>query len=469
MPQFVGSINQYPGRASLSWYAGLIVAGFTALYLIPNCAADLDRPISLLDALFTSTSASCVTGLAVRSTPHDFSMLGQAVILGLVQLGGIGIMTVTTFIVVQFSRSGSLRQRKVIAETLGAGENGDLRRILRNVFLMTASCEAAGFGVLAAYNHTNYARFADLGVWGSRGEATWHALFHSISAFCNAGFALHDESLVPFADSLVVNVTIALLVIIGGLGFPVVNDLWKSRRKPSTSRWSGLQLHSKIMLIGTGVLLLLGFVSFLALEHDGVLADDPLLTQVYKAAFHSVTCRTAGFNTVELAEMTNAMLFISILLMMIGAGPCSTGGGFKVTTAAIILLRARATFRGYNRVNLFRRTLPTSSVERAVATAMLFVVLGGVALTLLLVIEQSGFGHRGSQGLFLEALFEVISALGTVGLSTGLTTDLSDTSRVIMIFLMILGRLGPITTFAALSHGERSEVVEYPNEEPLVG
>lgn len=469
MPQFAGNINQYPGRASLTWYAILIVAGFAALYLIPGCAASVERPISILDALFTSTSASCVTGLAVRSTAHDFSIAGQAVILTLIQLGGIGIMTVTTFIVVQFNRSGSLRQRKVIAETLGAGENGDLRRILRNVLLMTVLCEVVGFAILLAYNHVNYDRFATLEVWSSRGEATWHAAFHSVSAFCNAGFALHDQSLTPFADSFVVNATIGLLVIIGGLGFPVVNDLWKCRKRAPADRWGGLQLHTKIMLIGTAVLLAIGFLSFLTLEREGVLSGDPTQVRIYKAAFHSITCRTAGFNTVEIAEMTNAMLFISVLLMMIGAGPCSTGGGFKVSTAAIIALRAWATFQGYTRVNLFRRTLPQASVERAVATAMLFITMGGVALTALLVIEQSGFGHRGSQGLFLEGLFEVISALGTVGLSVGLTSDLSNASRVIMILLMVMGRLGPITAFVALSHSERKEPVEFPNEEPLVG
>lgn len=469
MPQLVGSINQYPGRASLTWYAVLILVGFAALYFVPGCAADGDRPITALDALFTSTSASCVTGLIVRSTPHDFSLLGQGVILALIQLGGIGIMTVTTFIVVQFDRSGSLRQRKVIAETLGAGEKGDLRRILRNVLVMTGLCEAIGFLILLAYNQATFARFAAEGVWDTRGEATWHALFHSVSAFCNAGFALHDESLTPFADSFVVNGTIGLLVVVGGLGFPVVNDLWKSRKRPPSSRWSGLQLHSKIMLIGTGLLLAVGFVSFLALEHDGVLADDTIAARVIKSAFHSVTCRTAGFNTVEIAELTNAMLFISVLLMMIGAGPCGTGGGFKVSTAAIIALRAWATFQGYARVNLFRRTLPTESVERAIATAMLFVTVATVALTGLLVIEQSGFGHTGSAGMFMETLFEVISALGTVGLSTGMTTDLHASSRMIVILLMILGRLGPISTFVALSHSARNERVEYPNEEPLVG
>ena len=468
MPQFVGSINRYPGRASLSWYAGLILVGFAVLYLAPGCMSDPERPLTMLEALFTSTSASCVTGLGMRSTAADFSLLGQAVILVLVQLGGVGIMTVTTFIVVQFSRSGSLRQRKAVAETLGAGEQGDIKRILRNVLLMTIACEAAGFLILGAFNQLNYQWYADLGVWSSRGEAVWHALFHSVSAFCNAGFALHDQSLMPFADSWVVNLTVGVLVVIGGLGFPVVIDLWNGRKRAPSDLWPGLQLHSKIMLLGTGLLLVTGFVGFLVLESDGVLADQSISQRVLRAGFHSVTCRTAGFNTVEVSGLNNATLFVSILLMMIGAGPCSTGGGFKVTTASIIALRAWSTFQGYSRINLFRRTMPTESVERAVATAMLFVGVAAVALTSLLVIEQSGAGGK-SPGLFIDLLFEIISALGTVGLSTGLTSELSDPSRLIVILLMVLGRLGPITTFVALSHSERAEPVEYPNEEPLVG
>lgn len=468
MPQFAGSINRYPGRASLTWYAALILAGFALLYLVPQCAADRSKPITALDALFTSTSASCVTGLVVRSTAGDFSFLGQAVILALIQLGGIGIMTVTTLILVQFNKRGSLRQRKAVADTLGAGEREDTRLILRNVMLLTFICETLGFLILLTYNHLNFERYYEL-VWDSRLEATWHALFHSVSAFCNAGFALSDASLIPFDDSWIVNVVICLLIIVGGLGFPVVSDLWKSRARAPKDRWSGLQLHTKIMLLGTGVLLAVGFVSFLLLESDNVLRGAPIGERVLKAAMHSASCRTAGFNTVDVGDLTNAMLFISILLMMIGAGPCSTGGGFKVTTAAIILLRAWATFRGYARINLYRRTLPASSVERAVATALLFCFAAGVALTTLLLIEQSTVSHQSSQGLFLETLFEVISALGTVGLSTGLTGQLSDASRMVVILLMLLGRLGPITTFVALSHTERSESIEYPNEEPLVG
>lgn len=469
MAQFLSSINQYPARASMSWCAALILIGTAALYAVPGCAASAERPLSLLDALFTSTSAACVTGLTVRSTVHDFSTLGQGVILALIQLGGVGIMTVTTFIVVHLTRGGSIRQRKAIAETLGAGEDGNLRQILQNVLTMTVAIETCGFAALAAYNHAFFERYAALGVWSSRTEATWHALFHSVSAFCNAGFALHDRSLIPFADSLVVNGTVCALIVLGGLGFPVINDLWRARRRDRADRWGALQLHTKLMLIGTAALIAAGFAAFLALEHDGVLAHDPPHVMAYKALFHSVTCRTAGFNTVDMPSLTNATLFVSIALMAVGGGPCSTAGGFKVSTAAILVTRAWATFRGFSRVTLFRRTLPASSVDRAGATAMLFFGAAALAVTAMLVVEESGLPHRDAEGRFLEVLFEVISALGTVGLSVDLTPRLSDASRLILVALMFLGRIGPITTFAALSHGGRVEPVEYSSEEPLVG
>ena len=450
------------------WYAILILTGTGLLHLWPACSAKSDNPLSFLDALFTSTSAACVTGLGVRSTAHDFTYTGQAVILGLIQLGGVGIMTVTTFIVVHFNRSGNLRQRKVIADTLGAGEGGDLRVILRNVLMMTLFIESIGFLILAAHNQVYYEHYAKLGVWSSHGDATWFALFLSVSAFCNAGFALHDQNLIPFADNFIVNATVCSLIMLGGIGFPVINDLWRSRKTPAPDRWGSLRLHTKIMLIGTVVILLLGLGSFMALENHGVLEGDTMMTRLCKGMFHSVTCRTAGFNSVDIGALTDATLFISIILMMIGGGPCSTAGGFKVTTAAIIFLRAWASFRGYSRVTLFRRTIPQRSVERAVATALLFLAIAAISLTVMLLIEQSG-AHQSHEGRFLATFFEVISALGTVGLTANLTTDLSSASRVVLVLLMLIGRLGPITAFAALAHGERKELIEYATEEPLIG
>jgi trk system potassium uptake protein TrkH len=223
------------------------------------------------------------------------------------------------------------------------------------------------------------------------------------------------------------------------------------------------------MLIGTVSLLIFGTVMFLVLEQDGVLHGVPRGTQVLIALFHSTSSRTAGFNTVEIGKLTNATLFITMLLMLIGAGPCSTGGGFKVSTFMVLVIRAWTTFRGHLRVHVFRRSIPRETVDRATATALLFTVVSILALTTLLVFEQSEAPHAQSQGVFMDAMFEVISALGTVGLSTGMTTNLSEFGRLIIIILMFVGRLGPISVFVALSSGERERRFELAQEEPLIG
>jgi trk system potassium uptake protein TrkH len=447
---------------SFAWYLGLIALGTLVLWL-PLCHGKRDQPISLLDAAFTSTSAACVTGLSVRSTPNDFSPIGQAAILALIQLGGIGIMTVTTFVMFQLGTRQSLRDRVVLTETLGADARSDLRWILRSVILLTFSIEGAGFAILAVRNAFD----ASLSNWGDK---LWHALFHSVSAFCNAGFALHDNSLERYQSDPVVNSTIMALVVVGGIGYPVLLDLRRNFRGPWLERWTRLHLHSKTMLLGTAALLLLGTIAFLVLEWDGkVLEEVHPAARPMVALFHSVTCRTAGFNTVAVSSLTNATLFISVLLMAIGAGPGSTAGGFKVSTMMVLVFRAWKTFLGHAQVNVFRRTIPEQAIDRAVAAATLFMVVAILALTTLLVFEQSGNSHADGESGFLDALFEVVSALGTVGLSTGLTTRLSEAGRIIVIVLMFLGRLGPITVFAALSRGERKTAIEYPNEEPLIG
>ncbi len=458
MPQVTGSVVKYPARASFVWYIGLIVLG-TTLLAQPVCHQSARQPISWLDAVFTSTSATCVTGLIVRSTEHDFSFFGQLVILLLIQLGGIGIMTVTTFVMVQFRHRHGLRTRAVVSETLGAGDDVDLGWILRRVFALTMFCEGFGFMVLTLRNLSS----------DPLPVAMWHALFHSISAFCNAGFSLHDDSLTRFQGDVVVNLTICGLVIVGGIGFPVILDMARCRHLPRGSRWDRLALHSKIMLIGTPVFLVLGTLVFLALEWDGVFREIPVWQRPMAAFFHSVSCRTAGFNTVDIASLTNATLFLSVLLMAIGAGPCSTGGGFKVSTFMVLVFQAVSTFWGQQRLSLFRRTIPQTIVNRATATAMLFTVVASIALTVVLILEQSTVPHSQSSDAFLDALFEVVSALGTVGLSTGLTSHLTAASRLVIVLLMFLGRLGPISVFVALSLGEQGRKKTYPDEEPLIG
>jgi trk system potassium uptake protein TrkH len=458
MSKFIGSLTKQPARASFAWYLLLILGG-AVLLTQSFCRAEGAAAITFLDALFTATSATCVTGLAVRSTGNDFSWFGQAVILLLIQCGGIGIMTVTTYVTLQLGGRQNLRHRMIMVETLGTRAEMDLRWVLGKVIWLTFLFEGVGFLLLALrfqFDHPPLMAF-------------WHALFHSVSAFCNAGFALRDDSLVPYQGDWLVNPTIMLLIVGGGIGFPVLLDVAGNMYGDWSDRWERLTLHSKIMLAGTLMLLALGAIGFLLLEWNGVLRDAPLATKVLAAAFHSTTCRTAGFNTVDVAELTNATLFLTIVFMMIGAGPCSAAGGFKVSTLAVLILRGWSSFRGFRQVTFARRGIPGSVIERATATALIFAAVGVIALTALLIFEQSSDPHRQQQDLFMDAAFEVISALGTVGLSTGMTVLLSPWGRAIIILLMFIGRLGPISVFAALSRPVRERSVQYAQQEPLIG
>lgn len=453
---------KYPARASFAWYAGLVTIGALLLHL-PVCRGPAAATrISWLDAAFTSTSAACVTGLVVRDTGSEFSFVGQLIILAMIQLGGIGIMTVTTFTLLNLGSRASLRHRNVIAETLGADERTDLRWVLRNVIIATFVCEGVGWVLLTA-------RFA-MEEGANLGHAAWSGLFHSVSAFCNAGFGLYSDSLARYRDDPLICIVIMLLVVIGGLGFPVLLDIFRHWRQESWSDlWVKLSLHSKIMLVGTAGLLSISTVGFLLVELDGVLSAMPWWQRPLVAAFHAVSCRTAGFNTIEIASLSNAALFISILLMLIGAGPCSTGGGFKVSTLMVLLLHAWTRFRGGKHINFARRSIPSETAGRATAVAMLFTVVMVVALTILLVLEQNFEPHRIAKNQFMDALFETASALGTVGLSTGMTPQLSEWGRIIIIVLMFLGRLGPISVFAAISSIEQRHTLEFEHEEPLLG
>jgi trk system potassium uptake protein TrkH len=458
LARFVGSLVRHPARLSFLWYAAVAILGAIVLSRTACRAPDAER-ITYLDAAFTSTSALCVTGLTVRSTGHDFSWLGQAVILALIQIGGIGIITVTTFLTLTMGGKQTLHNRTLLANTLGAGREPDLRWVLSRVVRFTLWFELAGAVLLSARFMFDYPPL----------EALWQGVFHSISAFCNAGFSLNDSSLMAYQGDWWVNLTIMVLIISGGIGYPVMIDLSRHWHRPWQERWEPLMLHTKLMIIGTAALLVFGTLSVLVLESENALRGMNWPRRLLISAFQSVTCRTAGFNTVDIGSLTNATLFVSMLLMVIGAGPCSTAGGFKVSTFSVLVLRAWATFRGYSRVNFARRTLPEEMVDAAVATALVFTVVTIVGLTGILALEQSIMSHDQTQGVFLDASFEVVSALGTVGLSTGLTQQLTDFGKVIIIALMFIGRLGPITVAAVFTLARRTDAIAYACEEPLIG
>jgi trk system potassium uptake protein TrkH len=459
LPRFVAPLARHPARATFAWYAGGVLVG-SILLLQPFSQAAGKAPIKLIDSVFTAASALCVTGLTVRSTGHDFSLLGQALVLLLIQLGGIGIITVTTYVTLRLGARQSLHSRTLLADALGTGDEPDLRAVLRRVVRFTLLFELAGAVALTARL---------LFVFGFGWTAVWHGVFHSVSAFCNAGFSLNDDSLMRYQGDWFVNLTIMTLIVCGGIGYPVLIDIARNWHGPPRDRWGRLMLHTKLMIVGTALLIVMGAAAVLFLESQYSMRNMSWPQRVLAATFQSVTSRTAGFNTIDTGRLRDATLFVVILLMMVGAGPCSTAGGFKVSTLTVLVLRAWNTFWGSARVHVARRTIPQEVVDRAITTAFLFAVVSIIGLTCLLSIEHFQYSGAASGELFLDGTFEVASGLATVGLSTGLTPNLATTGKMIIIALMFIGRLGPITVAAAVSRSRREPAIVYASEEPLVG
>lgn len=458
MVRHVAPLTRYPARMLFTWYAAGVLIGSVLLDQAFSRAPDAP-PIAVIDSVFTATSALCVTGLTVRSTGNDFSFLGQAIVLLLIQLGGIGIITVTTYVTLRLGARQSLHSRTLLADTLGTGDEPDLRAVLRRVVRFTLLFELAGAVVLTARFLFDF-EFA---------TALWYGVFHSISAFCNAGFGLNDNSLMDYQGDWFVNLSVMALIICGGIGYPVLIDVSRNWHGHWRDRWGRLMIHTKLMIVGTAVLIVAGAAAVLILESQGALRDMPWPQRILAATFQSVTSRTAGFNTIDTGMLRDATLFVVILLMMVGAGPCSAAGGFKVSTLAVLVLRAWNSFLGSARVHVARRTVPQEVIDRAITTAFLFAVVSIIGLICLLSVEQFQYSDAVSGELFLDAAFEVASALGTVGLSTGITPNLTTTGKMIIIALMFIGRLGPITVVAAVSLGRREPPIAYASEEPLVG
>ena len=457
-PIFIGPVSQYPARALLIWYAILVSVG-SLLLACPFSVAAGASAISWTDAAFTATSAACVTGLAVRSTGTDFSFMGQLVILGLIQFGGLGIMTAATLASFAFKGRETLRHRAAVAATLRFSPAEQSRQILKRVVLVTLVVEGTGAMVLLVHQ----------AIITPRWSAPWWAIFHSVSAFCNAGFALADDSMTPWQGSPVVCLAIVALIVIGGIGYPVIADLQANGKRRWPLCWEQLQLHTKIMLLGSAILLAVGAIAFYTLERTNTLQDMSAGRGMLVALFHSASSRTAGFCSVPISGLTNATLFVLILWMMVGAGPGSTGGGFKVTTLAVLALFAKSRFRGDTGVTVFRRTIPHEIIGQAITAVMLFALVATLGLTVLLISEESGLPHTEQRGGFLDMAFEVVSALGTVGLSTGITATVSAFGKWILILLMLVGRLGPLTVVVVLTGWRQGSKIAYAQEEVLIG
>jgi trk system potassium uptake protein TrkH len=403
-----------------------------------------------LTALFTSTSAACVTGLLVVDTPTYWSPFGHVVILCLIQLGGFGIMTMATLLGLLVSRRGLGLRTRLLAQAETRTLNlGDVRGVLERVALATLLVEVATFLVLTGRFRAGYD--------DSWGAAAWHGLFHSVSAFNNAGFALYPDNLMRFVNDAWVCLPLAVAVIAGGLGFPVLIELRRELRQPS--RWS---VHTTLTVLGTGVLLTLGTLALLALEWSNPRTLGPLGPpgKLLAGFFQAVMPRTAGFNSLDYAAMRPDSLAVTDTLMFIGGGSASTAGGIKVTTFFLLAFVIWAEVRGESDVVVFRRRVSNAAQRLALTVALLGVGVVAAGTLALLALTEHGLDR---------ALFEAVSAFATVGLSTGITPTLPPAAQLTLVILMFVGRVGTITVATALALRSRPRKFRLPEERPIVG
>ena len=440
-------------RTICAGFLTLIGVG-TVLLLLPwaTASGQWNSPIV---AFFTATSAVCVTGLIVVDTGSYFSPLGQFIILALIQVGGLGYMTATTFLLVLLGRRLGLRDRLAIQQSMDTHELSGAKSLVTSIISMTLIFEITGIFLLLPPFMRDYG--ADAGLW--------LAIFHSISAFNNAGFSLFADSLMQYVSDPLVTVAITGLVILGGIGYQVIMEVFMEARDhlQGSREHPTFSLHFKIVTSTTLVLLILGTVMLFYTEYGNPATLGPLKVsdKLIAAWFQSVIARTAGFNSIDIGPMRNASLFFMATLMFIGASPGSTGGGIKTTTARILLICTRASLRGKEAALAYQREIPAGRVIKAVSVV---VGSGGLVLgvTILIAYFDPSFN-------FLQILFEAVSAFATVGLSTGITPDLSIASKLVIIATMYVGRVGVLLFMAAWVGDQGPSLVRYPKEDLLVG
>lgn len=429
-------------------FAVVILAG-TMLLCLPISSAD-GNPTSFIDCLFTSTSAVCVTGLVTLDTGTHWSLFGQIIILLLIQTGGLGFMTFATFFAVILGRRISLRERLIMQEAYNAFNIQGMVRLMLYVMGITFGIEGIGAILLMTQFIPQY------GV----SKGIYYGIFHAVSAFCNAGFDLIGDfkSLTPYAENIIINLTICSLIVIGGIGFAVLTEVINNKK------FKRLSLHTKVVLTTTALLIVFGAVLFFLLEYSNpkTMGSLSLKGKVLASIFASITPRTAGFNTISVSDMTTASKFLTIILMFIGASPGSTGGGIKTSTFTLIFMTVISVIRGREDTEIFKKRIARSLVYRALA--IIIISFGLIILTtLILSITQKGD--------FIEFLYEATSAFGTVGLSLGLTTRLTLIGKIIIILTMYSGRVGPLTLTLAFARKAQltNTNVKYPEDKLLVG
>ena len=422
--------------------------------------------VGFIDALFTATSAVCVTGLVVVNTYYHCSLFGKIIILCLIQIGGLGFMSLFTIILVVLGKKITLRGRILIQESFNLSTFKGMVMFLKKIIRVTFIIEGIGAVILSIRFIPEYGLIGGI----------FKGIFHSISAFCNAGFdILGDSSLMPYSTDYVINITIMILIILGGLGFTVLIDIInyikykidKARNKKV--KLFVMTVHSKLTLTITGILILLGAILTFIIEFNNpqTLANLRLDEKILASTFQSVTLRTAGFDAIGQANLNYGSKFLAIILMAIGGSPGGTAGGIKTVTIGVLVLAVISVIKGKDCITAFKKTISVSTIQKALSVIMMMMSLIFMA-TIILTMTEKGLGVEYE---FIDLLYEVSSALGTVGLSTGITPSLSTLGKIIIILCMFIGRLGPITITLALSFRKlnKKNVIHYPEEKIIVG
>ncbi|SFF57409.1 trk system potassium uptake protein TrkH [Halobacillus alkaliphilus] len=430
-----------PPQMIISIFVVLILSG-TFLLKLPFASTE---GVSLIDALFTATSAMTVTGLIVVDTGTAYTLFGQIIILLLIQLGGLGIMTFAVLIYMAVGKKIGIKERLLVKQALNQSAIGGVVRLAKQLLVFSLVVEAIAVIFLS------FKWIPEMG-WG---PGFYASVFHSISAFNNAGFSIWSDSLSSYVVSPIVNIVITFLFIIGGIGFTVVFDMWKSKE------FKQLSLQTKLMIVGTLAINTFSFfmIFFLEYNNPNTLADLSSLGKIQAAYFQAVTPRTAGFNTLDIGQMEEASLFYIITLMFVGGGSASTAGGIKLTTALAILLATLSFFKDKEHVVVYERSLTSHVINKALALAVGSLCVVVITIFILNLTEEASF---------LTIMFESVSAFGTVGLSMGLTGSLTLIGKITIIFTMLIGKLGPLT-FAFAFAKQTPDPVKYPSEEILTG
>ncbi len=439
----------------------LFLLSFVATILFGTVALKIpfavQTPLSWIDALFTATSAVCVTGLTVVDTGTTFTALGQCILLMLIQVGGLGLMTLTVFFFRLLGMSVSIQHRMIMQETFSAAPRRELLLLLKSILMFTAVNELAGALILTLY------------WWGEFpfGQALYFGVFHAVSAFCNAGFSLFADNLVPYRDAVVVNLTVASLIVLGGIGFPVVYDLYQFLRMRHHKRVK-LSLQTRTVLTTTILLIAGGSLLFFWFERNKTLQSLPLSTAVLASVFQSITARTAGFNTLDLSQLGEPGALLLMVLMYIGASPGSCAGGIKTTTVSILFSALWNRLRGRWATQLFHKNVTEEMMKKSLSILGLSIFFIILVFFAVLVFQQSiALPEPGASDTFRVYLFEVLSAFGTVGLSMGATSVLSTGAKWSLIVIMLIGRVGVIG-FSYVFTPKQTQVEVTYSEEPIM-